>query len=95
MKKEKNKTVKAVCYSCGGTGLYEGMCEKKEEPVICLSCGGTGCQEIEYEPFVLRRRKRGVKAVHFSRGMFIDTGVGKTGKPMTYKEFLSDKWRKA
>jgi DnaJ-class molecular chaperone len=98
MKKAKNKTtkktVKAVCVSCGGTGLYEGMFENKGEPVICLNCDGTGCQEIEYEPFVTRKKMRGVKAVHFSRGAFIATGVGKTGEPMTYEEFLSDKWRK-
>jgi hypothetical protein len=94
-KKTKNKIVKAVCGSCGGTGLYEGLFEKKGEPVICLTCDGTGCQDFEYEPFLTRKKMRGVKAVHFSRGTFIATGVGKTGKQMTYKEFLSDKWRKA
>ena len=82
------KTVKTQCASCGGTGLYQGMCEKPNEPVVCLSCNGTGCHEISYEPYTGRKAKRGVKAVHRSRGSFILTGTGSTGeKPMTYAEF--------
>ena len=45
----KNKIVKAVCTSCGGTGLYTGFCEEKGHPVVCRSCKGTGCMEISYE----------------------------------------------
>ena len=56
------KTIKTQCTSCGGTGLYEGMCEKPHEPVICLSCDGTGCETISYEPYTGRKAKRGVKA---------------------------------
>lgn len=80
-------TINAVCDSCGGTGLYEGMCEAKGEPVICLNCGGTGCEKISYTPYVGRKKKTGVKCVHFSAGKFIFTGVGKVGDSMTYAEF--------
>ena len=51
------KTVKTQCASCGGTGLYQGMCEKPNEPVVCLSCNGTGCHEISYEPYTGRNTK--------------------------------------
>ena len=84
------KSVLAECDSCGGTGLYEGMCERKGEPVVCLSCNGTGCNTIHFKPFERRRGKRGVKVVRVSRGGFIATGVG--GIPsteMTYQEFLT------
>jgi ribosome-binding protein aMBF1 (putative translation factor) len=97
MKNAKNKatkkTVKAVCELCGGTGLCEKMRTTKGELMICPSCDGMGFEEIEYEPFVERKKIHSVKAVHFPRERVIGTGVGKTGKPMTYKEFLSDKWR--
>jgi hypothetical protein len=97
MKKQTDKiknTVQAVCQECDGTGLYEGMFRKKGELVICTVCNGTGCQEIEYEPFVVRKRRRGVKVVYLTREMSIGTSVGKTRRPMTYGDFLSDKWRK-
>jgi hypothetical protein len=84
----KKKTIKAVCGSCGGSGLYQGFCEAKGHPVVCLSCNGTGCEEIQYEPFEKRRVIRGVKSVRLSRGSFIGTGVGGEGKSVTYKEFL-------
>ena len=37
------ETIKVVYNSCGGSGLYEGFCEKKGHPVVCLNYGGTGC----------------------------------------------------
>jgi len=79
--------VNAQCSSCSGTGLYEGCCEVKGEPVVCLSCEGTGCEEITYVPYTGRKKKTGVKCVHFSRGKFIFTGAGKVGDSMTYAEF--------
>jgi len=87
-----NKTrdsIVAVCDACDGTGLYEGMCEKADEPVVCLRCAGSGGKVVEYTPFVRRKMVKGVKCVRVSRGNFIGTGVG--GKPkteMTYDEFL-------
>ena len=81
--------IETVCSSCEGSGLYEGFCEAKGEPVICLMCEGSGCEIVEYTPFTCRRKIRGVKAVHRSRGTFIATGVGKMSeKPMSYAEFL-------
>lgn len=85
------KQVKAICSSCRGTGLYEGMCEAKGHPVVCLDCNGTGCEIIRYTPFVKRRIIRGVKSVSLSQGRFILTGVGKKGETVTYKEFLNGK----
>jgi hypothetical protein len=83
--------IKATCSSCGGTGLYEGFCEKRGHPVICLSCSGTGCSEIWYEPFIERKRKKGVEGVRLSRGTFILSGVGPVGNEVSYDEFLSGK----
>ena len=77
------------CDSCNGTGLYEGMCELKGEPVVCLGCNGSGGATIDYVPYTGRKRTRGVKVVRVSRGNFILTGVG--GVPateMTYEGFL-------
>ena len=80
-------TVNAQCSSCSGTGLYEGMCEAKGEPVVCMNCEGTGCEKISYTPYDGRKKKIGVKCVHYSRGKFIFTGAGKVGESMTYEEF--------
>ena len=78
----------AQCESCGGTGLYEGMCEKKGEPVVCMLCEGTGAQTLYYEPFTGRKNKRDIRCVRVSRGNFIATGVGgQKGTEITYEEF--------
>lgn len=76
------------CESCGGTGLYQGMCEKKDEPVVCLNCGGTGGVELSYTPYTGRKKKRGVKCVRLSRGNFILNCGGVDGTEMSYAEFL-------
>lgn len=81
-------TVLAECESCNGTGLYEGMCEKKGEPVVCLNCDGTGAVNLSYKPFERRKGKRGVKWVRQSRGSLIVTGVGGIGgTEMSYEQF--------
>jgi hypothetical protein len=85
------ETIKAVCPSCGGTGLYSGFAEKPGYPVVCLNCGGTGCMEINYEPFIERKIKKGVKGVSLSKGRFILTGVGGTGEVVSYDDFLKGK----
>lgn len=83
--------VKAICGSCGGTGLYQGFCETKGHPVVCLTCNGTGCQIIKYTLFTERKRIKGVKSVRLSRGNFIATGVGPVGNEVSYDDFLSGK----
>ncbi len=75
------------CSSCGGTGLYSGMCEKKGEAVICCNCGGKGWEVKSGEKFNGRKHKKGIKTIRQSRGTLIVTGVGGHGKVMTYKEF--------
>jgi len=79
--------VKAKCRSCGGTGIYSGFAEAEGEAVICLACDGTGCEEIHYEPFTGRKKRKGITKIRKSRGSFILTGVGGEGESMTYSEF--------
>jgi hypothetical protein len=83
--------VKAECRACGATGVYQGFAEGRDEAVVCLECDGTGCKVIRYTPFTKRRLKRGVKVVRRSRGSFIATGVGGTGRAVTYAEFQTGK----
>jgi len=83
--------VKTVCTSCGGTGLYEGMCEEKGHPVVCISCNGTGCKTIYYDPFIKRKIINGVKGVRLSIGTFISTDVEAKDKEVSYEEFLEGK----
>lgn len=85
------ETVKAECSSCGGTGLYSGFAEPKGTAVICVTCDGTGCQEIRFKPFERRKGKRGIHTIKRSRGTFVGTGVGPTGRIVTYKEFQEGK----
>lgn len=81
------KEVKAECEECSGTGLYQGMCEKKHEAVVCIRCDGTGCRRIRYRPFEGRKGRRGIERVYRSRGPFIATGVGPQGDGVTYADF--------
>lgn len=81
------KRIKQECDSCSGSGLYSGMCEGPGEAVVCLSCEGKGWYWYEYRSFNGRKRKRGIKEIHFSRGSFIGTGVGAIGDRMTYAQF--------
>jgi hypothetical protein len=85
------ETIKSECESCGGTGLYSGMCEAKGTAVVCISCDGTGCYEIRYKPFERRKGKRGIKTVSRSRGRFIAGPIGSDGDTMTYAEFQKHK----
>ncbi len=81
------EVVKAECGTCGGTGLYCGMCEPEGTAVVCLRCEGSGAETLSYTPFTRRKGKRGIKIVRNSRGTFILTGVGAVGGSITYKEF--------
>jgi hypothetical protein len=89
-----NKTIKAVCSSCRGTGVYSGMCEGNGHAVVCLNCDGTGCEKITYIPFKKRRMKQGIDTVSISKGRFILTGVGSVGEKVSYKEFLAGKLKR-
>ena len=75
------------CTSCNGTGLYCGFAEAKGTAVICLGCNGQGWNESQFNEFTGRKKKAGVKTISRSSGGFIATGVGATGKSMTYAEF--------
>lgn len=79
--------VKEECSECHGTGLYSGMCEAKGEAVICCGCDGQGWRWHHFAKFEGRKLKRGIKTIRRSQGTFIATGVGGTGKSMTYAEF--------
>ncbi len=83
--------IKTECYSCDGTGLYQGFAEPKDVAVVCLKCNGTGCEELHYKPFSKRKGRRGVTKVSRSRGSFIGTGIGAVGRSITYKEFANGK----
>jgi len=85
------KKAEAECGACGGTGLYNGMCEPEGVAVVCLRCRGTGCEVITWTAFEGRKPSRGIKTVQRSRGSFIGTGVGPVGKSITYKEFKEGK----
>jgi hypothetical protein len=84
-------TVRAICTSCNGSGVYCGFMEKGGTGVVCVTCGGTGCEEIRYAPFVARRIIKGVHTVSLSKGRFIVTGVGATGDSVSYQDFLKGK----
>jgi len=79
--------IEIECGDCRGTGLYSGMCEGPGLAVVCLRCEGTGCQKLRITRFTKRKAKSGIRTVRQSRGSFIGTGVGATGKEITYKEF--------
>lgn len=76
------------CQSCRATGVYCGFCEAPGEAVVCLGCGGTGKQKFQYEPFKGRKSKRGIKTVRKSIGKSLATGIGGTGRSITYAEFM-------
>lgn len=79
--------IRHECTSCNGTGLYCGFAEPKETAVICLSCNGQGWKESSFREFTGRKKRIGIKTISRSSGGFIPTGVGATGKSMTYEEF--------
>ena len=77
--------IKIECGSCGGTGLYCGMCEPKGEAVVCLDCVGRGWYMVGGKQFTGRKKKHGVKRIRFRHSkLFI---MGSSIQSMTYKEF--------
>ena len=80
------KSIETECSSCGGTGVYCGMCEAKGTGVVCIDCSGTGKDIIYYKPFTKKKGKKGVKEVYISGGKLI-TMAGSTGKSVPYVKF--------
>lgn len=58
--------VDAVCKSCDGTGLYQGIGERDGAAVVCTRCDGTGCAtiKINFERFTKRKMTDKVKRVY-------------------------------
>lgn len=86
------------CSSCGGTGVYVGICERDGAAVVCHSCDGTGKGHIriEYEDFEGRRVNSKIERVfETSSGIVIGTGNGKFKLSdfggMPYQDWLDNK----
>jgi len=54
-----------ICTSCNGTGLYVGYAEHDGWAVQCFKCKGTGKYHFvhKYEPFIIRKGRKGIKRV--------------------------------
>lgn len=74
-----------------GSGLYRGFAEPEGVAVVCLNCKGSGCVEFSFTPFTRRKGKRGIQTVCQSAGSFVATGIGPTGRFVTYQEFQQGK----
>jgi hypothetical protein len=86
------KMIEVECGSCGGTGLYSGLCEGKGRAVICIRCSGTGCQKLEtaygnYTPFTGRKRRSDIQRVFRGGGTMIFMGAGPKGAGISYEQF--------
>jgi len=57
------RTVKAECSECSGTGLYCGMGERDGVAIVCSRCSGTGVAEITYTVPEGKKKRSGVKRV--------------------------------
>lgn len=80
-------TIKAVCSSCSGTGLYQGMAERGGAFVVCSSCKGTGCVTITREVFVKRKPQPKCKRVYKNGCGYCITDHDVTAKDGTLLEF--------
>ena len=81
------KQLKQACPACGGTGLYKGFCEGKDEAVICTQCEGQGWVWHQYTEFTGRKRRTGVKTIRASAGRTFLSGMGGVGQSMSYADF--------
>lgn len=91
------------CTSCGGDGLYAGMCERNGAAVVCHRCKGTGKEHVrhEYKPFTERKKSTTVKRVFKTAGGYgissedVTTDEGKiihfSQAGVEYKEWLKGK----
>lgn len=84
------KTIQIECASCGGTGLYQGMCEHDGAAVECSKCGGTGAVEFSYNEFTGRKVRSGVQRVYADNGGYSisaqDT-MGPHGQMIHFSQF--------
>lgn len=78
-------TVKAVCKSCNGTGLYSGFAEQEGTAVVCQTCDGTGCSSLSYTPFEKRKGKQGIEKVFEKNSGYV---LGKESQGgLSYKDW--------
>ncbi len=77
-----------ACPDCSATGLYRGFAEGPGKAVVCMGCQGQGWKPFLYQPFTGRQPRQGIQSVQLSQGRALPTGVGGTGEPMTYQQFL-------
>lgn len=80
-------TVKAVCNSCDGTGLYSGFAEQKSVAVVCNGCKGTGCANISYKPFEKRKGRRDITTVFERNSGYSITEASRGG--LSYKDWAN------
>jgi hypothetical protein len=82
-------TIKVLCESCDGTGLYCGFAEGKGVAVVCNGCDGTGQTEISYKEYAGRKGRRGVKWVYQT-----NPGIGLGGDdPSKYGGMSIKDWK--
>lgn len=89
MSEKKRIELKIKCQSCGGSGVFIGMAERDGIAVVCNTCKGTGCfnYAFEYEDFVERENKRGIKHIlRTNPGICVGT-EGKEGKEYKFEDF--------
>lgn len=79
------KSIVIECTACGGTGLYRGFMEGKDEAVICARCDGEGKQTLQYSEFTGRKKKAGVNKIRGGSGTILDN-PGKSAW-MSYEQF--------
>jgi len=57
------KTMKILCTSCEGTGLYKGMGEKDNCAVVCSRCDGEGFINYQYQNFTKLVKRENIDRV--------------------------------
>ena len=85
-------TGEVECDSCGGTGLYCGMAEKKGSAVVCTNCKGTGKVSVKqtFKKFEKRKKREGVKRVFETAGGYMlaaDDVTTKEGVTIHFSRF--------
>lgn len=61
-------TVRAICSTCGASGIKDGFVDEKGVGEICPRCGGEGSIEVHYAPFTKRRSLARAVTVRFANG---------------------------
>ncbi len=83
------------CSSCGGTGIYTGLCEGPGQGVVCKTCKGSGAIENKpsYKPkeFTGLVRRSDIERVYVGNGTLIFFGAGPKGAGVSYEEFFNGK----